>query len=371
MKVGIIGGGIVGSTAAYYLARQNIDVHLFDEGTGQATCASAGIIAPWFSLRRNQPWYYLVREGAELYPRLMQDLTDDGFPTKHIYQIDGVLMPRRTAKRIKQDAQQYEAKINDSPTIGELIQMNGQEAEEHFPLIQTDYQVSFVTGGGRVDGSRLINLLHEVIQHHGGYVSHTKAQLRDHQTIESNGTSYTFDHILLSVGAWLPELLDPLGYDVDIHPQKGQLVQFYNPAWKNQHWPVMMPPGLGDIIPFNDGTLIIGATHEDGKGFDLAEDPQALHELLEEANQWLKEEAQLNLEDAQRFKIGTRAMTSDYSVLVGEVPQLAPVWAISGLGSSGLTSGPYLGYQWAKLISQGEWDIPIDDYPIQQYIQKR
>ena len=35
-KIGIIGGGVVGATAAYYLSQnQNVTVTLFDEGTGQ------------------------------------------------------------------------------------------------------------------------------------------------------------------------------------------------------------------------------------------------------------------------------------------------------------------------------------------------
>lgn len=85
MDVGIVGGGIVGTTAAYYLARNGVKVHLFDDDTGQATKAAAGIICPWFSLRRNQAWYQLVREGAEFYHQLTHDLIEDGYPANEIY----------------------------------------------------------------------------------------------------------------------------------------------------------------------------------------------------------------------------------------------------------------------------------------------
>ena len=54
-KVAIIGAGIVGSTAAYYLSKNSIfQVTIFDHGIGQATKAAAGIISPWFSKRRNK-----------------------------------------------------------------------------------------------------------------------------------------------------------------------------------------------------------------------------------------------------------------------------------------------------------------------------
>ena len=49
MKVAIIGAGIVGSTAAYYLSKEaKVDVTVYDHGVGQATKAAAGIISPWF-----------------------------------------------------------------------------------------------------------------------------------------------------------------------------------------------------------------------------------------------------------------------------------------------------------------------------------
>ena len=58
MKVAIIGAGIVGSTAAYYLSKEaQVDVTVYDHGVGQATKAAAGISSvPWFTLRRNKPW---------------------------------------------------------------------------------------------------------------------------------------------------------------------------------------------------------------------------------------------------------------------------------------------------------------------------
>ena len=57
-KVAIVGAGIVGATAAYYLSKEaDIEVTVFDHGHGQATKAAAGIISPWFSKRRNKAWY--------------------------------------------------------------------------------------------------------------------------------------------------------------------------------------------------------------------------------------------------------------------------------------------------------------------------
>ena len=56
MKVAIIGAGIVGSTAAYYLSKEaQVDVTVYDHGVGQATKAAAGIISPWFPSGETRP----------------------------------------------------------------------------------------------------------------------------------------------------------------------------------------------------------------------------------------------------------------------------------------------------------------------------
>ena len=42
MKIAIVGAGIVGSTAAYYLSKEkDVEVTVFDHGLGQATKAAA------------------------------------------------------------------------------------------------------------------------------------------------------------------------------------------------------------------------------------------------------------------------------------------------------------------------------------------
>lgn len=369
-KIAIIGGGIVGSTAAYYLARSGHTVTVFDHGIGQATRASAGIICPWFSLRRNKPWYFLVSKGAEFYHQFMQDLKDDGYNTDAIYQIDGTIMIRNTDKRVQKDLDQAEAKQEASPSIGEVKKLSTEDISDYLPLIESDHPATWVEGGGRVHGDALIDTLHQAIQDLGGKIIREKAQLKkesgDIYISTPSVAKHNFDRLLLSPGPGLTNLLEPLGYKVDIRAQKGQLFVLKHTDWIDQHWPVIMPPGQSDIIPFNNGEIIIGATHEDDQGNNLHVDEAVLNELRDEARKWMPSVAD---HDIVESKVGTRAHTSDFSVLVGAVPNLDNVWAVSGLGSSGLTSGPFLGYQWAQLVESDAWDIDKEAFPIEKYIQ--
>ena len=371
--IGIIGGGIVGSTAAYYLARSGHDVTVFDEGIGQATSASAGIICPWFTLRRNKPWYFLVSRGAEFYRQMMADLTADGFDTSNIFQQDGSLIMRDKPNRLARDLTDGAKKRETAPSIGEIHTVANEQLADYFPLLHTDYKATFVEGGARINGRGLIQTLQAAIEQFGGRIIREAAQTSysDSQAVllaSPSCPAMPYDQILLSAGPHLPSLLEPLGYEVDITAHKGQLLSFYSEDWKERHWPVVMLPGKLDLIPFNNGEIVVGATHEHDMGYDLSFDEERLAALRASAEEWVPA---LKGMPVHRREVGSRAYTPDSSVLVGQVPGLANVWAVSGLGASGLTSGPFLGHQWTQLVQQGQWEIRPEDFPIERYIRRK
>lgn len=90
-KIAIIGGGIIGMTLANYLDTDKFDISLFDDEKNQATKASAGIISPWLSKRRNKKWYQLAKDGAAFFEKMKNDfeLTED------VYEKCGTLFLRQ------------------------------------------------------------------------------------------------------------------------------------------------------------------------------------------------------------------------------------------------------------------------------------
>ena len=93
IHVAIIGGGIVGASAAYYLSQvPDIELTLYDEGIGSGTQASAGIISPWLSRRRNKAWYRMVRDGAAFYPAFLSDVMDGDPIPDSVYKQVGTLL---------------------------------------------------------------------------------------------------------------------------------------------------------------------------------------------------------------------------------------------------------------------------------------
>ena len=104
-RIAIIGGGIVGATAAFYLSQKNYEVALYDDGVGQATSAAAGIICPWLSQRRNKEWYQLASKGAAFYPQLMDDL-GESLTHSDIYQQVGTLVFKKNLSLLKKRSEE-------------------------------------------------------------------------------------------------------------------------------------------------------------------------------------------------------------------------------------------------------------------------
>ena len=361
-KVAIIGAGIVGATAAYYLSKESdLEVTVFDHGQGQATKAAAGIISPWFSKRRNRAWYKMARLGADFYVDLLADLEKSGQEID-FYQRSGVFLLKKNESKLEELYQLALQRREESPLIGQLAILDQASANELFPGLQGFDHLLYASGGARVDGQLLVTRLLEA--------SHVTL-VKEKVTLTPLASGYqigeeVFDQVILATGAWLGHLLEPLGYEVDVRPQKGQL-RDYQLAQDMEAYPVVMPEEEWDLIPFAGGKLSLGATHENDMGFDLTVDETLLQQMEEAALPCYP-----SLVETTRAgeRVGIRAYTSDFSPFFGQVPELAGIYAASGLGSSGLTTGPIIGYHLAQLIQDKELTLDPLNYPIENYVKR-
>ena len=362
-KVAIVGAGIVGATAAYYLSKEaDVEVTVFDHGYGQATKAAAGIISPWFSKRRNKAWYKMARLGADFYVDLLADLEKTGQQVD-FYQRSGVFLLKKDESKLEELYQLALQRRDESPLIGKLAILDQESASKLFPGLKGFERLLYASGGARVDGQLLVSRLLDASQ-----VKVVKKEVS--LTLLLSGyqiDNQIFDQVILSTGAWLGHILEPLGYEVDIRPQKGQL-RDYQVDLDMASYPVVMPEGEWDLIPFPGGKLSLGATHENDMGFDLTVDKNLLQQMAEAANPFYP-----SLKDAvlSGERVGIRAYTSDFSPFFGQVPNLSGVYTASGLGSSGLTTGPIIGYHLAQMLQGRKGVLDPADYPTERYIKKK
>ena len=362
-KVAIVGAGIVGATAAYYLSKEaDIEVTVFDHGYGQATKAAAGIISPWFSKRRNKAWYKMARLGADFYVDLLADLEKNGQKID-FYQRSGVFLLKKDDSKLEELYDLALQRRDESPLIGELAILDQAAASSLFPGLKGFERLLYASGGARVDGQLLVGRLLEASQVKVVKKEVSLTPLLSGYQIDNQ----MFDQVILSTGAWLGHILEPLGYEVDVRPQKGQL-RDYQVEQDMGAYPVVMPEGEWDLIPFPGGKLSLGATHENDMGFDLTVDETLLDQMVVAASPFYPALAEA-ISSGER--VGIRAYTSDFSPFFGQVPNLSGVYTASGLGSSGLTTGPIIGYHLAQMLQGRSGVLDPADYPTERYIKKK
>lgn len=368
-KVVIIGGGIIGLTLANYLDKTKFDVTVVDSLIGQATSASAGIISPWLSKRRNKKWYQLAQDGAAFFPQLVRDFALD----ESIYAPCGTLVVR-PENALQELADLAVSRRKEAPEIGEIDLLTGPQTKEALPLLKEMPSLR-ISGGGRLDGrAYLAHVKRVALQQQVTFIEEKAEILRkdSHWQIKAKDQLLEAEVLCLTAGPGLLDLLSPLGYHVDIRPQKGQLLSFAANL-PTDNWPVAMLEGEGDLIPFSNGQILLGATHENDAGWDLTPTEAAKQQLMTGIGAFLEDPEAL-FATPVTMRVGTRAYTSDFAPFFGEVPDETNLFAASGLGSSGLTTGPYIGYLLANRINDGRSqpkNFLSYTKPMTEYIKKR
>lgn len=365
-KIAIIGGGIIGMTLANYLDSRKFEITVYDDELGQATKASAGIISPWLSKRRNQKWYQLAKDGAAFFPKLITDFN----LTAHIYQQTGTLIVR-PENALEELAGLAEKRQQAAPEIGEIHLLNPEETAALLPLLRPQ-KALYISGGARLDGQAYLAHMKVQAQQKGIKFCRAKVDVNSQGAVWQVRTEFgeeTYDFMALTPGPRLKELMLALNYSVDLRPQKGQLLVFKTNEGTSGTWPVAMLEGQADLIPFHNGHILIGATHENEASWDLTATKTAYQTLTQAVQPFLAEPQKLFTQPVT-YRVGTRAYTSDFAPFFGPVPTLPHLVVASGLGSSGLTTGPYIGYQLAHYFNSKHFEGKAYQKPIEQVIKQ-
>ncbi|WP_010650389.1 NAD(P)/FAD-dependent oxidoreductase [Oceanobacillus massiliensis] len=361
----IIGSGIVGASTAYQLAKTGADVTIVDRSdNGQATDAAAGIICPWISQRRNKAWYRLAKNGARIYHELIEQLAQDGQIDTGYSRVGAISIHTDEDKLIAMRERAIKRR-EEAPEIGEVILQNAQQTKAMFPLLSDAYSSVFISGAARVDGRKLRHALLKAAIKHGAHFIEGDARLMHDDTtvtgITIQGQSIEADCVIAATGAWMNELIQPLGMTFDVTPQRAQIMHLQVPDIDTSNWPVVMPPADQYMLTFDDNRIVIGATHENDTGFDYRVTAGGLHDILNKA---MAIAPGLNDSTVLETRVGFRPFTPGFLPVIGPLPGIDGLVLANGLGSSGLTMGPYIGTQLAKLASGEELEIDLNDYPV-------
>ena len=256
MKVVVIGAGILGASTAYHLARESCDVTLIDRADeGSATAAGAGIVCPWGSLIEDAPSYALLAGGARYYRHLIAALAEDGEHDLGYAQVGGLYVPVDPGE-LDTVEQRVRAHAVDAPEAGRIERLSSTDARGLFPPLRPDQPALFVSGGARVDGRRLAAALQRAAAKRRVRLVSGSAELilRGNRTsgVRVDGALIEADCVVVAAGAWAPKILESIGVQLAVAPQRGQIVHLRLPGIDTARWPVLLPLNSYYLLAFED-----------------------------------------------------------------------------------------------------------------------
>ncbi|MEW9501556.1 NAD(P)/FAD-dependent oxidoreductase [Jeotgalibacillus marinus] len=367
----VVGGGILGASTTYHLARAGAQVMLVDrQDPGQATDAAAGIVCPWLSQRRNQAWYYLAKEGARYYSDLIGMLEEDG-ETDTGYKRVGAISVHKDENKLDGMEERAYKRRGDAPEIGKITRLSCAETKAMFPPLSEEYSSVHISGAARVNGRALRQSMVRAAIKHGATCIHGNATILTEKNkiigVKIDNREFFADQVIVTAGAWANELLVSIGIELNVTSQKAQIVHLKLQETETSAWPVVMPPNDQYILSFDKGKIVMGATHENDRGLDQRVTVGGLHEIFDKAltvAPGLEEGAMVET------RVGFRPFTPGFLPVIGFVPDTEGLLFANGLGASGLTVGPFLGAELAKIALGKETKIDLDLYKVAGALKK-
>jgi glycine oxidase len=357
----IIGGGVIGLTTAYFLAKDGLQVTVVDRGEfGQeSSWAGAGIISPGNPARAKSGFDKLRALSARMFPSLSQHLCeetgiDNGYlPCGGVELMSGVdeatllsWLDERIESRHMTGA---ELKRMEPAFAGSLEDGYYQPA---MAQVRNPRHVRALAAACRACGVELVsNCAVRNFQADGERVLAAVSdcgELRAHR-------------FLISTGAWTDPLLKPFGWQLGVYPVRGQIVLFN--AGKPLFRPVLLQ-GKNYLVPRADGRILAGAT-EENVGFVKDNTPEAVNRLTRMARNFVPA---LERVPVERTWAGLRPGTPDGLPYLGLVPGARNLYLAAGHFRSGITTSPATGLVISDLLQDRPTAVPLADFALDRIV---
>jgi D-amino-acid dehydrogenase len=365
MKTIVVGAGIAGASAAFHLTELGVEVDIVDsDAPGRATYAGAGIICPWLSKNTDQDYQALSFAAFRYYQPLVTRLEVLG-QTGIQYDLVGGLAVGESRDQLDPIVQRLEKHLaNEVKEVGEIRVLDKGGPRELFPYLDSRLAGIYLSGAARLSGESIRTALLGAATQAGARKLSGVAELERSGDsvvgVRLNGDLLPADSVIVAGGAWSANLCRPLGLELGLEPQRGQILHLKVEESTTGAWPVIVPV-LNDyyLLAFRDSRVVVGATRETGSGFDCRVTAGGVEEVLREGLVIAPDLAKATLSEV---RVGLRPMTKDGLPLIGRPARLHGLIVTTGMGRYGLTTGPYAGRLAAQLVTGKPTEIDLTPY---------
>jgi glycine oxidase len=282
----VVGAGIVGCAVGYELVRRGASVQIVDErvaGMG-ATHAAAGILAPHIEVTSPTPFLDLAVRSLNLFDDFIARVQADS-GTSVLYRRTGTLQVATTEEGMR-ELRNAAARLEAQKLSLGLLDAQAARVEE--PHLSHDVVGGLVVPShGFVAAAELIRALTAAARIHGAQIIEgcrvraiAPANANGDVIVETDRGPLTGSAVVLAAGSWSGRIdIAGLTLRPPVRPVRGQLIRL---SWNG---PLLRRVVWSDrcyLVPWDDGTLLVGATMEDA-GFDERTTVAGVRDLLDAA----------------------------------------------------------------------------------------
>jgi glycine oxidase len=353
----VIGAGIVGCAVGYELARRGAAVEILDDrpaGMG-ATQASAGVLGPYVEAREEGPLLALTARSLDLFDTFVARVAADSGAAIE-YKRTGTLDVAGGPEGLATLASL--ARLLEKKGVpAELV--DGRRAQELEPNLADDVAGGlFVPSHGFVAASALTRALVAGARQHGarlaerGRVRRVRGNHGD-LVVETERDAIECGAVVVAAGSWTGQIEIEGADRAPVKPVRGQLLQL---AWQG---PPLRRVTWGErcyLVPWSDGTLLVGATLEDA-GFDERATAAGVRDLLNAAAELVPSAWNATFESA---RVGFRPASKDLLPIVGPSSVLPNVMYATGHYRNGVLLSALTAEVVASAMLDGTRDPALD-----------
>ncbi|MFN3653497.1 MAG: glycine oxidase ThiO [Armatimonadota bacterium] len=356
-EVLVVGGGVIGSAAAYFLARAGVSVRLLERDglASHASGAAAGMLAPICESESDSPFFRLALRSLGLFPELAPRL-------RELSGIDPQYVPSG-AVRAALTEPEAEALRERSRRLGRfgVEWLDARAAREREPLLSPR------TVGALWSPAEANVYSPQLGRAYAGAAAALGAEIRTGVAatgllrrggrvlgVRTTDGEMEAGQVVLCAGAWTRFCAGWLDLDLPVRPVRGQILALDapTPAPRSIVW------GEGAyLVPKLNGALVVGATEEDA-GFDCRTTAAGVERLLSAARELLPALSQCSFRHAWA---GLRPDTPDHLPVIGPIPGVEGVVVAAGHFRNGVLLSPVTGEAVAECVRSGT--LPADVAP--------
>lgn len=361
-RIIILGGGIIGLSAAFAAAGRGFAVTVVESGRpgGQASGAAAGMLAPYTENPDGpDPFFALCLRSLRLYPGWLDEIAEAAGQRIELHRSGSLFVAFSEADVLPLTARM--AWQNRYGAGAELVDSAGLRRLE--PLLSTEIRTAlYVPEEAHVYAPALVDALEAACRRRGvGIIPDAGRTVRiglcaDGIEVETERAgTFAGDRLVVCTGAWTGLFERELGIPLPVHPIRGQICAYPLPIGLVHH--IVVSPQAYWTAKDN-GTLVCGAS-EDVAGFDASVTERGIARLVRQGPKVFP--MLEGLEPVHRWA-GLRPGTLDGRPLIGRLPQAPNVVIAAGHYRNGILLAPVTGEAVAALLTGEAPPVPLDAF---------